>query len=138
MRRALVVFLIVLFIMLCSACNTNQKEDDIKEFDTIDYQTGEYDKKDWSETLGTYTDAPVIPNKETAAKMAQAIFDGMVNKSKEEQEFVPQHIFYDEQDKVWIVSLWQNRKGKEYVVGGNCCIAMQQQDGKVLRIWFEE
>ena len=77
----------------------------------------------------------VIPDEETALKIAKAIFDGM-EKNKDAKEYVPQSVFYDNQDEIWIVSFGKN--SNQIMLGGDCNIAMQKKDGKVLRIWFGE
>ncbi|MBQ3084049.1 MAG: hypothetical protein IJC46_01175 [Clostridia bacterium] len=41
-----------------------------------------------------------------------------------------------EKDEVWLVSFW--KETEEITVGGDCSIAIQKSDGKVLRIWFGE
>lgn len=114
----------------CSACGNSKKENDM-----IKYESGNFHDKNWSETIGTYSGEAVIPDEETALKIAKAIFDGM-EKSKEAQEYVPQSVFYDNQDEIWIVSFWKN--SNQLILGGECNIAMQKKDGKVLRIWFGE
>ena len=48
----------------------------------VKYESGNYHDKNWSETIGTYG-GMVIPDEETALKIAKAIFDGM---EKEEQQ----------------------------------------------------
>lgn len=130
MRRILVVFVIVLSMISCSACGKSQKENDM-----IKYESGTFYDKNWSESIGTYSGKAVIPDEETALKIAKAIFDGM-EKSKEVQEYVPQSVFYDVQDEVWIVSFWKS--SNKITLGGDCNIALQKKDGKVLRIWFGE
>ena len=129
MRQTLAMLVIVLCMIFCSACGNNNQEND-----RIKYESGNYFNKNWSETIGTYKEA-VIPDEETALKIATAIFDGM-EKSKEAQEYVPQSVFYDNQDEIWIVSFWKN--SDQPTLGGDCSIALQQKDGKVLRIWFGE
>lgn len=130
MKKAFTLLLaIVSCIILLSACEEKPAKNAI-----VNYETGCYYDKNWDDTVGTYADA-VIPDKETALEMAKAIFSGM-KKGKEEQEYVPQSVFYDDQDEVWIVSFWENSDA--FVLGGGCSIAMQKSDGKVLRIWFGE
>ena len=104
----------------------------------VTFKSGIYDKKDWNETVGTYTQA-AIPDKDTALQVASAIFEGMA-KNETEEKFVPQSVFYDEQDEIWIVSFWEpvDLSANEITTGYDCCIAMQRSDGKVLRIWVEE
>lgn len=131
MKRILLLLLpIILGIALLSACETPKKEKN----DMVKFQSGNYFNKDWSETVGTYKKA-AVPNKKAALEIAQAIFNGM-DKSEETQEYVPQSIFYDEQDEIWIVSFWKD--SNEITLGGDCSIAIQKADGKVLRIWFGE
>ena len=130
MRRILAVFVIVLSMISCSACGKGQKENDM-----IKYETGTFYDKNWSEPVGTYSGKAVIPDEKTALKIAKAIFDGM-EKSKEVQKYVPQSVFYDNQDEVWVISFWKN--SNQTTLGGDCNIALQKKDGKVLRIWFGE
>lgn len=130
MRRILVVFAIVLSMISCSACDNSKKENDM-----IKYESGIFYDKNWSESIGTYSGNAVIPDAETALKIATAIFDGM-EKSKEAQKYVPQSVFFDNQDEVWIVSFYEN--SNLITLGGDCNIALQKKDGKVLRIWFGE
>lgn len=130
MKRIVAVLVIALSILSCSACGNSQAV-----HDTIQYETGVFYDKNWSESIGTYSGKAVIPDKETALKMAKAIFDGM-EKSREAQEYVPQSVFYDDQDEVWVVSFWKD--SDQIAPGGDCNIALQKKDGKVLRIWFGE
>ena len=129
MKRTLVLFTIILSMVFCSACGNSKKENDM-----VKYESGNYHDKNWSETIGTYG-GMVIPDEETALKIAKAIFDGM-EKSKDAKEYVPQSVFYDNQDEIWIVSFWEN--SNQITLGGDCNIEMQNKDGKVLRIWFGE
>lgn len=131
MKKILLLLLItVLSIALFSACRTQKKE----EIDMIKYESGNYFNKDWNEDVGTYKKV-AVPNKKVALEISQAIFNGM-EKSEEAQEYVPQFIFYDEQDEIWIVSF--GKESNEITLGGDCNIAIQKVDGKVLRIWFGE
>lgn len=101
---------------------------------TVDFEAGIFFDKHWDETVGTYEGA-VVPNKETAIEVAKSIFNGM-EKNNDAQQYVPQTVFYDEQDGIWIVSFW--KESNEIIVGGDCSIAIQKEDGKVLRIWYGE
>lgn len=129
-RILLLLFSVILSIAVFSVCAAQKKE----EIDTIKFESGNYFNKDWNETVGTYKKA-VVPNENTALEIAQAIFNGM-DKSKEMQEYVPQSIFYDEESEIWIVSF--GKESNEIILGGDCSIAIQKEDGKVLRIWFGE
>ena len=130
MRQIVLEFLIVLSMIFCSACENSKKENDM-----IIYDSGNYHDKNWSEAIGTYSGKAVIPDEKTALKIAKVIFDGM-EKSKEVQKYVPKFVFYDNQDEIWIVSFCEN--SHQLTLGGDCNIALQKKDGKVLRIWFGE
>lgn len=130
MKKLFILLISIIFGMtLFSACESKEKENDI-----LQYESGIYHDKNWGETVGSYTGA-TVPDEKTALEIAKAIFNGM-EKSEEAQKYVSQSIFFDEQDEIWIVSFWQD--SNEITLGGDCSIAIQKQDGKVLRIWFGE
>ena len=130
MKRKLIWLpIVILSIVLLSACENRKKENNMVKYESVDYHD-----KNWSETLGTYAGV-AIPDKETALEIAEAIFNGM-DKSKDAQEYVPKSVFYDTQDEIWIISFWKD--SDEITLGGDCSIAIQKKDGKVLRIWFGE
>ena len=131
MKKILLLLLPIILIMVLFLVYEVLKNE---ESDMVKFESGNYLNKDWSESAGTYGKA-VVANKETALEIAKAIFNGM-DKSKETQEYVPQSVFYDEQDEIWIVSFW--KESNEITLGGDCSIAIQKSDGKVLRIWFGE
>lgn len=131
MKKFVIISLCVA-IMMIAGCNEIQNDGD--ENMNVEFQTGIYHDKDWNEPIGTYQE-DVIPSKEVALKVAVQIFEGM-QKSSSAQKYVPQSVFFDEQDEVWIVSFWEQTD--EMVAGADCSIALQKADGKVLRIWFGE
>ena len=126
MKKIGIMVIAILGMILC--LSYSQKGERVVEF-----EAGSYFDKNWEESIGTYKGA-VIPDKDTAMNVAISIFDGM-SKSEEVAEYVVQSIFYDEQDEIWIVSFW---KDSENLIGGDCSIALQKKDGKVIRIWFGE
>lgn len=129
MKKFICLIVSILFIsVLFSSCDNKVENKDVV------YKSGIYDNKNWDESIGTYV-MDVIPDEETALKTAEAIFNGM-EKSETAQEYVPQSVYYDEQDGIWIISFWQ--ESDEATLGNDCNIAMQKKDGKVLRIWFGE
>lgn len=130
MKKLLLGLTIIFSIVSFVACRNVKKED----VDMINYESGNFHVKNWDETVGTYTGA-VIPDKETALEIAKAIFDGM-DKGKDVEEYVPKSVFFDCQDEIWIISFWKD--SDEITLGGDCSIALQKADGKVLRIWFGE
>ena len=108
----------------------------VKPDKIIEFESGVYFDKNWDDTVGTY-EGNVVPTKEIAISIAQAIFEGMENENF--ADYVVQSVFYDEVDHVWIVSFWPEQDNPdEFIIGGDCNIALQQTDGKVLRIWFGE
>lgn len=130
MKRILAILLAaVLCAVLFSACGNIQNKSVI-----INYETGIYYNKNWNESAGAYT-VDVIPNKETAIAVAEMIFETM-EKSQSFNEYVPNSVFFDEPDEIWIVSF--SKDSDEIILGGDCNIALQKKDGKVLRIWFGE
>ena len=115
---------VIFATLIFSACVKN---------DAVEFETGNYYNKNWNETSGTYNKA-VVPDENSAVEIATALFNNMEN-SEYRREYVPQAVFYDEQDEVWIVSFW---KESVHTLGGGCSIAIQKEDGRVLRIWFGE
>lgn len=144
MKRVIVICTFVVVLILFSGCSGEQN---------VNYKEGVYPYKDWSETLLTYT-GEAIPNKESALKVATAVFEslqlvGQITPPEmaedlppeKLQRFIPQEVFYDEVDHVWIVCFWEPfRKNWDgsFVVGPCCSIALQKENGAVLRIWFDE
>ncbi len=107
------------------------------EEDTIFFLTGVYADTffvDWKNAYATYENA-AVPNKEVAIEIATAIFNGM-EKNAEVQQYIPQSVFYDEQDEVWVVCLSKPDDGAGFMLGSSLNIAIQKSDGKVLRIWY--
>jgi uncharacterized protein YceK len=129
MKKVLFLTIIIIVSVLLSACGSIETEKDM-----IQFKSGIYYDKNWDETVGSYTKATVT-DEQTAIGIAKAIFNGM-EKSAEAQKYVPQSVFFDEEDEIWIVSFWKD--SDEITIGGDCGIAIQKQDGKVLRIWFGE
>lgn len=128
MKKA-IILLISIILVLLTACGKTEGGKDMVQF-----KSGIYHDKNWGEIVGTYK-GEIVSNEKTAIEIAKAIFEGM-EKSEEVQKYVPQSVFYDEQDEVWIVSFWKD--SKEITLGGDCSIAIQKKDGKVLRVWFGE
>lgn len=122
------LFTVILCVILLSACK-NEKGNDM-----FNYKSGVYHDKNWGDSVGTYK-KDVISDEKCAVAVATEIFNCM-EKSKALEEYKPQSVFYDEKDEIWIVSFWKD--SDEITLGGDCNIAMQKKDGKVLRIWFGE
>lgn len=130
MKKSFVLLIASVFIVVSfSACRSIENEKDMVKF-----ESGIYHDKNWNEIVGSYTRA-TIPDEKTALEIAKGIFNGM-EKNEETQKYIPQSVFFDEQDEIWIVSFWKD--SNDVALGGDCSIAIQKQDGKVLRIWFGE
>lgn len=128
MKRMVATMMLFLTLFIFTSCNTHE---DVQNFN---YEEGIYYDKNWSEKTGTYTE-DVVPTKEAAVAIATAVYNG-IDKSQSMSNFTPQSVFFDKQDEIWIVSFGTD--SKENIVGGDCSIAIQKQDGRVLRIWFGE
>ena len=139
MRKSiLLIFLLVVLLTGCENSSQNESNDKLNNIEVdivydseVDYDSGIYYNKNWDETIGTYT-MPVIRDRESAIEIAMAIYNSMENNNP---NYVPQSVFFDEEDEIWIVSFWE----ASYEGLGNCCsIALQKKDGRVLRIWAGE
>lgn len=128
MKKIYLTVLAILILFMFTSCNNKGDNQDLK------YQEGIFYDKNWSDTVGTY-EGNVVETKETAVAIATAVYNG-IDKSQSMSNFTPQCVFFDKQDEIWIVSFCTD--SKENVVGGDCSIAIQKQDGRVLRIWFGE
>ena len=126
-KVAIILFTFQLLLMSVSCTNGEEHNMIALEFEN-------YPNKNWEDSVGTYTQ-DVIPNKESAVEVASAIYRHL-SIASEEQSYTPQAVFYDKTDRIWIVSF--SDASKKDTVGGDCSIALQQKDGKVLRIWFGE
>ena len=144
MKRILCIVFMILCITGCSVNRENKNGVSVgPEGNTVEisYSSGTYFDKNWDDKTGTYENS-VIPDKETALAVASAIFESM-EKSEVADTFVPQAIFFDEGDEIWIVSFWKDQEnsgenGTAVFTGYSCSIAIRQEDGKVLRIWYGE
>ena len=152
MKKIIVLCFSILLLLLLASCiaqmykceGENSVQDksqtgtchgeDRGEVAEIEFHSGIYHDKNWEETEGSYQYA-AIPNQEIALNVAIQVFEG-IQKSTNAQKYVPYSVFYDEQDAVWIVSFCE--PSDEIMLGGDCNIAIQKEDGKILRIWFGE
>ena len=128
MKKIYVVVLGLLILFMFTSCDSKGDNQNMK------YEEGIFYDKNWSDTAGTYT-GNAVESKETAVAVATAVYNGM-RKSQSMSNLTPQSVFFDSQDEIWIVTFGMD--GKENVAGGDCSIAIQKQDGRILRIWFGE
>ena len=125
MKKMLVLLLVGMNILpLLWGCTKN---------DDVACYMGTYWDKNWEETFYTYTGDP-ISDTGTAIAVATAIFNGMI-KSDKGPDWVPQSVFYDEPDEIYIVSFCADSDMPTY---NDWNIAIRKQDGKVMRIWSTE
>lgn len=127
MKKCIAISVLLLSLLLSSCANDTSDQE-------IQFEEGIFYDKNWSDTAGTYT-GNAVESKETAVAVTTAVYNGM-RKSQSMSNLTPQSVFFDSQDEIWIVTFGMD--GKENVVGGDCSIAIQKQDGRILRIWFGE
>lgn len=127
MKKCIAISVLLLSLLLSSCANDTSDQE-------IQFEEGIFYDKNWSDTAGTYT-GNAVESKETAVAVATAVYNGM-RKSQSMSNLTPQSVFFDSQDEIWIVTFGMD--GKENVAGGDCSIAIQKQDGRILRIWFGE
>ncbi len=123
------LFLGLLSILFLSSC---AQENNILNKSSDKHSLLSLNIKNWDDTVGTYT-GDVIPNEECAIAVATEIYRHL---EYSEDHYVPINVFYDEVDKIWIVTFFE--ENNVTTVGEDCSIAIQQSDGRVLRIWFGE
>ncbi len=127
MKKCIAISVLLLSLLLSSCSNDTSDQE-------IQFEEGIFYDKNWSDTAGTYT-GNAVESKETAVAIATAVYNGM-RKSQSMSNLMPLSVFFDNQDEIWIVTFGTD--GKENVAGGDCSIAIQKQDGRILRIWFGE
>ena len=102
----------------------------------VSYESGVYSNKKWNEPSLSYT-KDIVPNEERAIEIAEAVMGEINNAHYQKENYEPFLVFYDEPDEVWIVHFWRKPQNGVYWTGG-INIAIQREDGKVLRIWIDE
>ncbi len=131
MKKSIIIITTIFMVVVSSGCSNNEEEENM-----ISYKSGTYYNKNWEETVGTYN-GDVVPDENAALEIAMVIFNNM-SKSDNAHEYKPQKVFYDVEEEIWIVSFWKDYSTDNIQLGGSCSIAIQKNDGKVLRIWFGE
>lgn len=129
-RKFFLCVLMITIIILFVGC----EDKDMSNYDIANKETGIFYNKNWSEMVGSYT-KDIIPDEETAVKMANIIFKNL-QKEGYCKNYSLQEIFFDEEDKIWILSYWESTD--EMITGSDCSIALKKSNGEVLRIWFGE
>lgn len=99
------------------------------------FQSGDYPCEKWDAELGTYH-GDAVPNVEVALNVARQVYNGIGRNL----DYIPIMIFFDTNDEIWIVTFNEayDETAETIKVGGDCSIAIQKSDGKILRIWYGE
>lgn len=145
MKKISVLFLLAIFIVFClSACcgcgnaacspsKNSSDEDNIPAF----IESGVFSEKYWDDPALSY-DFVAVPDANVALEIAEAVFDAFKDKGYGAVSGqVPQSIFFDTEDEVWIVSFWENQTGDVMKTDGDFNIAIQKSDGRVLTTWID-
>lgn len=100
----------------------------------IKYSEGVYLDKNWDEFETTYNEF-CINNKNTAIKMATIILEGF-QENEVFRNYVPQSVFYDTNDKIWVVSFWEGENTNSD--GPDFNIAIKAENAQVVKMWCGE
>ncbi|MEL7603851.1 MAG: NTF2 fold immunity protein [Bacillota bacterium] len=115
-RIGIILFSVILMLTACSTSYT--------DIGSVDLQNQEWTKDG--------EDVPTcIPDAETAIKIAEIYLRAVFSKELVESQ-KPFNVSYDEKLGIWIVY------GQTHTVGGDIYIALNEKDGKVLRLTIEE
>lgn len=115
------------------AVNSTTSQDDGVD---VEVKTGIY-QKDWSDPVGKLTD-PLIPDKETAVKIATAILESIQAKGYW-KTYTLHSIYFDTAEEVWLVSFGEEQDDIGALIdGGGCTIAIKKSNAEVLGVWAGE
>ena len=104
--------------------------------DDISYEEGIYDNKDWDNIGGSF-DEIRIQDKDTAIKVASSILDGMQTRGGF-QDVVLYDVFFDTEDKLWIVGFCIRDTENRMIPGGDLTIVLRADNAQVITtIWGE-
>ncbi len=116
----------------------NNTTTSVIDYSDIEFISGEYHNKIWNENSNqNVSDTEFVPDMETAVQIASVIFS---NKQKQGffKEYELQQVFYDENDKVWIISFWTPERNGVITLASDFNIAISQKNGEILTIWSRE
>ena len=154
MKKVITMLIVLISIFLLISCDSadeksqkadrhNETADTVENTDPGDsiqdvtFITGDFPYEEWKNNAPPLED-PIVPDMETAMGIATAVFNGM-EKPESVKDNVLSSVFYDEQNEVWIVSFGKKQDESEgIIIGGDCYIAIQKEDGKVLYIGYGE
>jgi uncharacterized protein YqgQ len=116
--------------------DTSQEGEQMETEVTYMYEEGIFEPKDWENIQFPIKD-DCIPDKETAIKVAKIFLENL-----QKQNFFTNNVlgsvFYDTEDKIWIVSFWEE---SDYMldgyvtVGGDLSIAIRRENAEVVKMW---
>ena len=141
MKKSMIAILVLLCILSgCGhmsvreqAVNSTTSQDDGVD---VEVKTGIY-QKDWSDPVGKLTD-PLVPDKETAVKIATAILESIQAKGYW-KTYTLHSIYFDTAEEVWLVSFGEVANTSGAVsMGSGCSIAIKKSNAEVLGVWAEE
>ena len=138
--RKNILLLVILFIFLTGCAKIMIVE--TSNGDIINVEYGDAKEQNmpvvWKDSEGQIDPRQLksfnaVPNKETALKIAMAIFANH-QKCGIMEGYKPQWVLEYKEEAVWMVSFWRD----DAVLGTCWSIAIQKSDGKILSIWVGE
>ncbi len=147
--RKNILFLVLTITFLLTACGqrgsqqkTQESMNSIcpEEYDEIyDYgvEFGQetYSDENWREPgPGTYS-GDVVNDQYTALAIATDVFAN-IDKSETAEKMTPRSVMYDPEEKVWHVHFLIVEEDQG--TGNDCSIAIDQHDGRIIKIQFGE
>jgi len=138
MKKKLLIVCTIVIILLagCTAEKENNKEQGGDE-PTMGarFESGTYHNKNWDEP-SIIDGKSVVPDKETAARIGNAIVRSMQSNGAVPDDHILQVIFYDEVEEIWILSYWEDVSIYEVDPGLDFRIAIQKSNAEVLWIGY--
>lgn len=121
------LLLVILFLIGCEGSQTEM------EYSNIEVTEGIYPNKNWDDIMFPISET-CVPDKETAVSLARNM---IVNFQKNGKfiDYVPQSVFYDTQDHIWIISFWEDIEG---YIGASFSIAIKEDNAQVVKMWVDE
>ena len=140
MKRMILAMSFILCICLCGCTCTEsntvtetsgmtQGTDSLVNNKDITYGEGQYEE-DPEAQPGYLYDGDVLPDKDAALSVATAIFENM-DKPEEIKDHVPQMVYLDVEDDLWIVCFWKKEYSPYMLYGYSTRIVLNKKDGAV-------
>ncbi|NLJ16972.1 MAG: hypothetical protein GX346_07560 [Clostridiales bacterium] len=124
----IIIFVIVVLVVYFNSLKASDSEDNSK----IAFETGSFKYYNNINENKMYKGS-VIDNEETALSLAIIILDA-IDFSK--GGGVPQKVFYDKENEVWIVSFW-SEIDKDSSKTIKTYISLKKENGAVDKIWYD-